>query len=845
MIIPNSPDISQLLVNVIFDISNKYPIIYLQNLSTGQNLANVSYGFYITSPSQTVIHDGNVIQPDVSGIWQNFTFYSANPDPTLSPPPTNYIVAPWPRPFGQIEWSGAPYMLTVIAKDSNGNTWELPIEQDICRPAGNLPTALNTYGLGEVAITPDCNRGNLFFENFTNSSYKGLSGTQESSQLKVLYPDDETDTAPTPFIINNFATALVPITYDSQNYEYVYNSIFLYDFGGGSFVRIRYYRKRTFPVNCNIDLCPLVCEYVKLIEKAVTGNCENVAETNKLLIQINGKMNLALTAKMQPLCGIDLPALIDEIKALAGWDCDCCSPSGIQPFNSANLGDWNFQVISGGGDISGTVGVVGNNIQFTLYDKNYIFKICDDAPTSAFTVTPTTAGFTKTYCLNVNMVTLATDLLNTVANNQNLVNLFNSIVQVGSENFQLIVDGDCIFQSTSSCDYVYGLANIPATTTYALLTSLKVGNNVISVNFAFNLTNLFPLQTYLNSLGYGTFVVTDLGSDNISITSATNTFGLGDMTYKIGSVNYIADYAKTCTGFLPISANEVVQAIIYYLCDLNDSQLVTSQDYTVCYATGNLGGSPPTLVNEVTVPSGTALNVFLATLLDRNCDTVTYFSQLGSVFQNGITKTANAVEFGGANPLLRDTLLNQNNYALTFRGDSFNSVAFNPSNTLFYHRLGAATNDLVNVLFHRNNLFVNEISTNGDRAATAYYAKSQIVGSDDTTNGSRSLIGVNYPTTNDISLASPPALVPGATGFMRVTRSAATGDSLAEIYAKEHTFTGDHSTFYSFPVLPLYTAAQRAAINVGLLRQGMLIFNTDTLKINFWDGSAWQAVTSV
>lgn len=845
MVINGSPDLSQLLVNVTWDISGKFPLIRLENLSQGQNLSLVDYAFYVTSPSQTVIHDGNILQPDRSGVWQYFTLYSATPDNTLSPPPTNYIVAPWPRPFGQIEFSGSPYSLTVIAKDSNGNTWELSITQDICRPAGNLPNSNNTYGLGEVDITPDCNRGNLFFENFTNSSYKGLAGTQESSQLKVLYPDDETDTAPTPFIINNFATALVPITYDSQNYEYVYNGVYLYSFGNGSYVRIRYYRKRTFPVNCNIDLCPLVCEYTKLIEKAVTGNCENVAETNKLLLQINGKVNIALMAKSQPLCGIDLPALIEEIKVLGGWDCNCCTTNGIQPFNSANLGDYNFQVISGGGDINGTVEVTGNNIQFILYDKNYIFKICDDAPTSAFTVIPTTAGFTKTYCLNVNMVTLATDLLNTVASNQNLVNLFNSIVQVGSENFKLIVDGDCIFQSTSSCDYVYGLANIPATTTYALLTSLKVGNNVLSVNFAFNLTNLFPLQTYLNSLGYGTFVVTDLGGGNISITSSTNTFGLGDITYKIASVNYIADYSKECTGFLPISANEVVQAIIYYLCDFNDSQLVTSQDYTVCYATGNLGGSPPTLVNQVTVPSGTALNVFLSTLLDRNCDTVTYFSQLGSVFQNGITKTANAVEFGGINPLLRNTQLNQDSYILTFRGDSFNTVAFSKSDTTFIHRLGLATNDKVNVLFHRDNLFVSQISTNGDRAGIAYYAKSEIVSSDDSTIGSRASLAVNYPTTNDTSLASPPALVLGETGFIRVTRSATTGDSLAEIYAKEHTFVGDHSTFFSFPVLPPYTAVEIAAINVSLLRAGMLLFNSSTGKINFWNGAAWEAVTSL
>lgn len=839
MVINGSPDLSQLLVNVIWDISGKQPIIYLQNLSQGANLDLVSYGFYVTSPSQTVIHDGNVSQPDIEGIWSNFTLYSADPDPNLSPPPTNYIIAPWPRPWNQIEWSGAPYMLTVIAKDSQGNTWELPISQDICRPAGNVPTATNTYGLGEVAITPDCNRGQLFAENFTNTSYRGLSGTQESSQFKVNYPDDETDTPPPPFVINNFATALVPITYDSQNYEYVYNGIFLYSFGGGSYVRIRYYRKRTFPVNCNIDLCPLVCEYTKLIEKAVTGNCANATETNQLLLQINGKMNLALMAKSQPLCGIDLPALIEEIKALAGWDCDCCSPSGIQPFNSANIGDYNFQIISGGGDISGTVGVVGNNIQFTLYDKNYIFKICDDAPTSAFSVTPSLAGFTKTYCLNVNMVTLATDILNTVATNANLVNLFNSIVTIGSEDFMLIVDGSCIFQSSSSCNYTYGLANIPATTTFALLTSIKVGNVVNSINFSFNLANLPALQTYLNTLGYGTFVVTDLGSGNISIVSNTNTFDLGDLTYKIGSVSYIADFGKVCTGFLPKSANEVVQSIIYYLCGLDDNQLITSQDYTICYLTGNLEGSPPSLINEVIVPAGTKLNIFLSTLLDRNCDTVSYFAGTSNNFINGINKVGDTVKWGGA--LTVDTIIDQNGKTIKFNGDSNNYMQLNNDNQLILSKQGSAGSDVVNVLFNRFNVFVTQLSTNTDRAAISYYANAHNANNYRTGTGYSHISGVKVPTTNDISIPAP-SNDPVRTAYVKHQYDEGTDTSSTEFYSPTNTHEGYVDDFNTLISAKEMTTTQRDAISGTYLTRNRIIFNTTTNKLQCWVPftSTWQ-----
>src|SRR5580765_6698740 len=135
--VTNSPDISSLLVCVQWDLSNSSPQINLTNMSTGANLANVSYAFLIKSPSQSIIHNGSVKDPDITGIWSSWTFFSQNPDPTLSPPPSNYTVAPWPRPFNQIEWSGSDYTIEIFAKDSLGNVFSYVVGQQICRPAGN------------------------------------------------------------------------------------------------------------------------------------------------------------------------------------------------------------------------------------------------------------------------------------------------------------------------------------------------------------------------------------------------------------------------------------------------------------------------------------------------------------------------------------------------------------------------------------------------------------------------------------------------------------------------------------------------------------------------------------
>lgn len=43
------------------------------------------------------------------------------------------------------------------------------------------------------------------------------------------------------------------------------------------------------------------------------------------------------------------------------------------------------------------------------------------------------------------------------------------------------------------------------------------------------------------------------------------------------------------------------------------------------------------------------------------------------------------------------------------------------------------------------------------------------------------------------------------------------------------------------PVLPGFTTAERDALTA---ERGQIIYNTTTNKINFWNGSAWEAATS-
>lgn len=620
MNITGSNDISTLSVKVTFDVSSTNPQVLLENLSTGPDLAACTWWFTVFSPSNTPIHEGEESSPDITGTWLNFT-----------------ISDQWPRPFGQIEWSGNSYQFTAYVKDGDGNIYSSPVQNAyICRPPGNTKASKTLYGLATCYVQVNCQDANVYFEDTTNHTYKGLDGTIGSSVLRVVYPIDATGTIPDPFVINYFSNALVPITYSSDNYQFLSSSIYDYEFTDEVVVRIKYQSFNpkngspaiTFAVMCNIDLCPLVCEIDKLRASIESGSCGDVAAAENKLIRINPLLWLVMMGIQQPLCGVDVPALIEQIKTIGGFDCNCCTPAtGVIPDHSSIIDGYNFSIVTVCGDISGTVEKTGNNIQFLLQDKKYVFEICQESPgvSTAFTIGAVENDCTKTYCLSVDSTQLAEDILNAIKVDGDLVNLFNSIVNSNPGAFTLVVDGSCIFQSANSYDYEILMANVPADTTFALLTSIKVGGVVHVVNYNFNLTNLAGLQTYLNSLGYGTFAVSE-SSGNVLIQSTANPNNIQQITYKVSSTVYIASITQEANGFVAISANQVVQNIIDYICALDDSQVVTGAEYTICYIDPDTGDQSTTIVQ-----TGTALTTFITELLARGCDTVTYIKNRPAV----------------------------------------------------------------------------------------------------------------------------------------------------------------------------------------------------------------------
>lgn len=627
MQIIGSNDISVLRIKVTFDISNPLPQVLLENLSQGNDLASCSYWFVVKSPTGTIIHEGTELSPDITGIWSSDVLNDA-----------------WPRPFSQIEFSGAPYTFQAFVKDGDGNIYEGDIQAaTICRPNGNTPKSKNTYGLSECEVRVKCQEAGVYFQDVTNHSYQGLDGTIGASVLKLVYPIDETGNVPTPFTADHFSVVQVPITYSSDNYQFQATSVYDYDMGDDTHILIRYQSFNPkngspavrFAVFCNIDLEPLVCEYTKFIQKLESGDCADAEDAHQKLVLMNSKMVLIFMGMDQPLTGIDVPALIEEVQAIGGFTCDCCNAAtGIIPTSASVIDGYTFQVVSVCGDISGTVNKNGNLIQFLLQDKSYVFKMCDVSPasTTAFSIGSELNGCQKTYCLAVDVNQFGYDLATAIAADANLLNIWQALIGAGSSG-QIIVDGGCVFSSGTACDYTLNLSNIPVNTTFALLTSMKVGNTVYALNYSFNLTNLPGLQTYLNSLGLGTFTVTNPSGQNVTITSLNNTNDIQSLTYKIAGVTYLASLAKSCTGYTPISVQQAIQNLITYLCDLDDTQVQTSDNYTICYIDPADGVSKTQTIN-----GGEALATFITALLTRGCQTIEYIESLNAPDCDGMKK---------------------------------------------------------------------------------------------------------------------------------------------------------------------------------------------------------------
>jgi len=622
-VINNSNDIGTLEVEVRFDLTGINPVINLTNQTTANSntspipdLSALIWVLNIFSPTGTPIFQSDFTTPWKPAGQGNWT--------------TAQITAARPRPYGQIEWS--EYRVEFQVKDTDDNIFDLNKAKEICRPAGNNKNYQDTFGHltnKEFIVETLCERSSLYIQDGGSKLYQGKEGVNQSSYLAVDYPRDATGTLPAPYILTTFvADALVPF-YLNGEHEATYYSIWRYDLGDNVFIDIRYTAQMAFATTCNIDLCPIACEIAALEASIESGSCANVAEAQRKLDKITPKLLRAFIGKQYPSCGIDVAKLVEEIKAIGNFSCDCnVGSSGIGTAGTA-IPPFIFSVNNGGGNVVASFSVTDGNVVLNIKDKSYTFTQ-GSGPIQLLTAVGAT---NNTISLSVNIDDLAEDIYQATAASASLQNLFCQLADFcgGGGGGGIVVNGKCIINS-GACNYEFVMTNIPANTTFAAIDSIfssNYVNNRLNINYAFNGTTLGALQTYLNSLGIGTFVVTNEGGGTVKIASSTNTYSLTGILYTptgIDADGRRAVFTEDCTGFAPLTSSQIVQAIIDWLCPLGAEKVYTSEEYTICYV------DPTTNTKKTEViASGSTLPTFFAALVARGCNTIDFIMSLKSV----------------------------------------------------------------------------------------------------------------------------------------------------------------------------------------------------------------------
>jgi hypothetical protein len=316
----NSNDISKLDFHVLWDISTIPATVKITNLSEGLNLAACTFWFVVSTGGGAMFHQGIQATPDRTGIWTDYT-----------------VPEPIPLTLGHIDWSGSSFRVKGFAKDSADNVFSILNEQRICRPAGNKQGQQNNFGAGELYIETKCEKARLLIEDKTNYSYNGNAGTMISKQIKLIYPEDATGGTTPPKTADNVNNAMLPISFSAEGYQVILTAVYDYVFTNAT-VRIKYKFNKSFSIQCNVDLCPLICD-IERLEKQYEQNGCTPGEREKMLL-INSKMNRAIAGKLQPLCGVDVAAIVDEIKKLGGFTCNCVGEqyTGINEISPAGDG---------------------------------------------------------------------------------------------------------------------------------------------------------------------------------------------------------------------------------------------------------------------------------------------------------------------------------------------------------------------------------------------------------------------------------------------------------------------------------------------------------------------------
>lgn len=517
---------------IVFDISA------LTIFNTGGAALAKGVAFTITDPSGLTIHtpDWNLpdIDPDVS---TQFTFNVTS----------GFAMWGWWQIIGTFQ-------------DSTGQQFKIYLKKEVRRPK-----EMQSDGTikAEFNIEPNCDVPQITVSEISNLAYCGKEPDYTLVNGMFYYPQGTLDPiafSTTPFIVGGVGKVYTG-TYTIRS-----KTDAAYNLGDYFYVHLYYAGSKEQKVTCTLDMCRLLC-CVEKLQQTADENCgTNIGnEAKKKLDDISVDLWLAAS---KDKCGQDASALVQKIFDQLGCDCDCENEI-IQP---APIGG-NVTILGFEGTCATKVTptVTPSGVKYTIQTK--AVAVSKPSGDNAFKITRVEDDCSITYVITWDYVELSRTILTTIKNNQDLLNLLNSMISINLGFDFSGIDGMCIID-TKTADYSLS----EKLTGVEIATSIIIDSTLFPAPGNLVMNNQVALSAWLNSLGKGAFNVYYNPTTNTTLISSTQNKSL------ISTLNVTIDGAPTARQFVRIGVDllKLLQAIITYVCKIAANQVQMGKALSVC-----------------------------------------------------------------------------------------------------------------------------------------------------------------------------------------------------------------------------------------------------------------------
>lgn len=455
------------------------------------------------------------------------------------------------------------YKFTGGIKDQNGMIYTVnPVYKEICQP-----TDFNDAGYvdGTFQIAPDCVNNIITVKELTNFALCNKLPESTAKNGSLYYPTGTI--AAVPFTFTPFSNNVI---YTGQ-YRLNNSSTATYNLGDDVYEIITFTTNNVFDVTCANRMSDILCCITNL-QKTKEQNCENAIgqRAAQQLDEINLSFMLGLAKEAN---GQD--ASVEAAYIKKALNCSCGTGSILQnEFDPAN-GAVSSLVITGAGGTTVDPTISGITKRFVVTSSVYQVIKDNSLDTSFYITVDTATPNTVKYKIGINYNALSTTILNTIAGDQTLINLLNSLVTATTNIDLSNLDGKCII-NLGATNYFLS-TQTPFSNT--LLISITIGATTHNAPANLLLSDISGVASFLNGLGQGVYQVSYVsGSPNyFNILSNSNTFNPLSIVIKEQNGLLTKTFQHTNTSLVAF-----LQALVDYLCNITALQVALGQNLAVC-----------------------------------------------------------------------------------------------------------------------------------------------------------------------------------------------------------------------------------------------------------------------